>query len=428
MNIVYIHTHDSGRYFQPYGHSIPSPNIMKLAEQGVLFRNAYCASPGCSPSRSAMLTGMSAHSCGMLGLAHRGFKLNDYNKHLVAYLNQHGYETALCGFQHEAPQKEWIAYQEILHNRDEPEVSGEAFKAWDIENAHSAANFIKKRHNKPFFLSYGMMNTHRPFPEADPGINPDYVMPPFPVCDRPENRVDTTAFISSVKIADMCAGIVLDAIKESGMEEDTIVVFTTDHGAPFPKMKCHLYDTGIGVAMIWKCPGKIQSGIVSDGLVSQVDVFPTLCDLLGFKKPDWLEGTSFHSLLLGKTYNIREEVFAELTFHSSYDPMRCIRTERYKLIKYFGSNNRTVHLGGDGGISQKFSEAHGILDHDRDKEMLFDLFLDPVERVNLVSDDRFKDIYIDLSERLHAWMRQTADPILVGTIVPPEGALVNPVK
>ena len=77
MNILYIHTHDSGTYLQPYGHNIPTPNLMKLAREGTLFRHAYCAGPTCSPSRAALLTGMSPHSCGMLGLAHRGFRIND---------------------------------------------------------------------------------------------------------------------------------------------------------------------------------------------------------------------------------------------------------------------------------------------------------------------------------------------------------------
>jgi N-sulfoglucosamine sulfohydrolase len=93
-NILYIHSHDTGRYIQPYGHNIPTPHIQKMAEEGVLFRKAFCAAPTCSPSRAALLTGQSAHSSGMLGLAHRGFSLNDYDQHLANYLKKQGYETA----------------------------------------------------------------------------------------------------------------------------------------------------------------------------------------------------------------------------------------------------------------------------------------------------------------------------------------------
>ncbi len=82
-NILYIHSHDTGRYVQPYGHQVPTPNIQLLADQGVLFREAFCAAPTCSGSRASLLTGQYCHNNGMLGLAHRGWELNDYRQHLV---------------------------------------------------------------------------------------------------------------------------------------------------------------------------------------------------------------------------------------------------------------------------------------------------------------------------------------------------------
>ena len=82
-NIVYMHSHDTGRHIEPYGHPVPAPNLMQLARKGVLFRKAFCAAPTCSPSRAALLTGQCAHSSGMIGLAHRGLALNDYSQHLV---------------------------------------------------------------------------------------------------------------------------------------------------------------------------------------------------------------------------------------------------------------------------------------------------------------------------------------------------------
>src|SRR6188472_1598158 len=99
-NVLYLHSHDTGRYLQPYGHGCETPNLQRLAEQGVLFRNAYSAAPTCSPSRAALLTGQSPHSAGMLGLAHRGFRLHDPTQHLAAVLRDNGYRTALAGMQH----------------------------------------------------------------------------------------------------------------------------------------------------------------------------------------------------------------------------------------------------------------------------------------------------------------------------------------
>jgi len=113
MNIVYMHTHDSGRFIDPYGFNIGTPAIQSLAEEGTLFRQAFSTAPTCSPSRASLLTGMNPHSCGMIGLAHRGFGLNDYSKHIVKQLNNEGFETALCGIQHVAHPAEKIGYKKI---------------------------------------------------------------------------------------------------------------------------------------------------------------------------------------------------------------------------------------------------------------------------------------------------------------------------
>ena len=97
LNILYIHSHDTGRYVQPYGYAVETPRIQQLAEEGVLFRQAFCANPTCSASRSVLLTGRYAHSNRMIGLAHRGSRLNDYRQHLASFLSRNGYETALSG-------------------------------------------------------------------------------------------------------------------------------------------------------------------------------------------------------------------------------------------------------------------------------------------------------------------------------------------
>src|SRR5215468_12267231 len=99
-NILYIHSHDTGRYLQPYGHAVPAPNLQRLANQGVLFRKAFNAAPTCSPSRASLLTGMCPHSNGMFGLAHRAFVLNDYRQHILHTLRPAGYYSALFGVQH----------------------------------------------------------------------------------------------------------------------------------------------------------------------------------------------------------------------------------------------------------------------------------------------------------------------------------------
>lgn len=431
MNILYMHTHDSGRYIQPYGYAVSTPNLQQLAEEGTLFRHCYCAGPTCSPSRAGLLTGMSAHSSGMIGLAHRGFGLKDYSRHLARFLSSNGYETALCGVQHEASWKRRneLGYEKILEKPNPDKDKG--FAASDLFNANQAAEYLldkKDRKGKPFFLSFGMINTHRDYPEVAQDINPNYVIPPLPMLDTADNRKDFAAFMTAVRSVDKCAGIVLDALKQSGMEDDTIVIFTTDHGISFPKMKCNLYDTGIGVSLIMKFAGSKRKGVALDTLVSQIDVFPTLCDMLGLEKPDWLEGNSIKPVLDGETDKIRDEIFSEVTYHAAYEPMRCIRTERYKLIKYYDNHNSYVPANIDDSISKSFYVDHGYLDARRDMEELFDLYLDPMERVNLVCDERYGEVYKNLSARLEKWMSETNDPLLKGGKVPkPEGATANKV-
>ncbi len=419
-NILYIHTHDTGRYIQPYGHQIPTPNLMQLAEEGTLFRHAYNAAPTCSPSRAALLTGMAPHSCGMIGLAHRGFSLNDYNQHLAPFLGANGFETVLCGVQHEARTPEMIGYDRILP------TSGKDQTEQDLSGAAAAVEYIKGQPPQPFFLSFGMHNTHREFPDIDPETNPNYVQPPFPMADTKENREDMAAFISSAKVADRCVGMVLEALEEAGLKDETLVIFTTDHGIAFPKMKCNLYDTGMGVSLIFRYPGNPKQGQVIDGMVSHVDVFPTLCDMFDLEQPEWLQGFSILPLLTGEKEEIRDELFCEVTYHAAYEPMRCVRTRRYKLIKLFDEHDGHVPANIDDSLSKSFLVDNGLLELKRDKVMLFDLYHDPVERVNLVNDPRYQEVYEELSARLDAWMQRTDDPLLQGGRVPkPEGAVAN---
>lgn len=432
MNLLYIHTHDTGRLIQPYGYAVPTPNLQQLAVEGTIFRHAYCAGPTCSPSRAALLTGMAPHSCGMLGLTHRGFQLKDPNQHLAQYLRQNGYETVLSGIQHEAKLAETLGYLTILGDQNyamrdlmkDPDFTSEDR---DEANARRVADYLRTKKEGSFFISFGMFNTHRPFPKMREKINPNYVAPPFTSYDIAGNRADMAEFIYSAGVADRCVGIVLEALRESGREEETLVLFTTDHGASFPEGKCNLYDTGIGVALIIKFPGNKMAGEAVDAMVSQIDVFPTLCDLLALEKPSWLQGKSFYPILNGEREEIRESLFSEVTFHASYEPMRCIRTKRYKLIKYYGEHEGHVPANTDGSHPKEFLLEHGYLKQTRDRELLFDLFLDPLERLNKAYDPGYRGVFDDLSGRLSSWMRETDDPLRFGRVPKPPGAMINKV-
>lgn len=170
-NIVYIHSHDSGRYLSPYGQSVPTPNLQRLAQEGILFRKAFSAAPTCSPSRAALLTGLYPHSSGMLGLAHRGFSLNDYQQHIVHTLKPAGYTSVLAGLQHVAKVPETIGYDKILPHKD---VSA-------VHVAPAAVEFLDSRPTSPFFLDIGFFETHREYPEATAEDKANYSPLPRPI-------------------------------------------------------------------------------------------------------------------------------------------------------------------------------------------------------------------------------------------------------
>lgn len=431
MNIIYMHTHDSGRYLSPYGYNIPTPAIMKFAKEATVFRQCYCAGPTCSPSRAGLLTGYCPHENGMQGLASRGFQLNDYSHHLANYLGKNGYYTALCGIQHEAPDYHMIGYDEIVgsqdFNMDQTEASMEE---WDYANTKEACAFLKRRSKedeKPFFLSMGWFNTHREYPRADQEINPDYLAAPAPLYDCDVNRRDMADYCQSAKVVDNCFEEIMTCLEETKLRQNTLIILTTDHGIAFPRMKCTLYDTGIGVAFIIDYPGNPKKGKATDALMSQLDVFPTVCELAGIPIPPWVAGRSILPFMEGKAEKIRDEIYAEVTYHAAYEPKRCIRTERYKLIRIFDYHNGVVPANIDEAISKDFLVENGYLEKKRVKEYLFDLWLDPYERENLTDNEKYADVYNDLSVKLENWMKQTNDPILkYGSRVPkPKGARIN---
>lgn len=428
MNILYIHTHDSGRCFSPYGYAVPTPNIERLADEGVTFRQAFCANPTCSPSRVAMLTGQYAHSAGMLGLSHRGFAMSDHHHHLTHVLAANGYETVLSGVQHEA-EIDKLAYQRILRNEAYQQEPGYTFTVSDYASARQAADYLKNEapSDKPFFLSVGFVNTHRKFPPPAEDIRPGRLRPPEGMPDTAANREDMAGLATALRVVDNCVGIVLDALESSAHRDNTLVLFTTDHGIAYPRYKCTLYDGGIGVAMIWRIPRLPHPGRTIDALVSQVDVFPTLCELTGIAPPDWLQGTSLCPLLYEKQDSVRDEVFAEVNFHAAYEPIRCIRTQRYKYIRYGDATRHTpVPSNIDDGIAKEFVVRHGFLEKEVPREQLYDLALDPGEWVNLAQEPDMASVLEELRTRLQTWQAATADPLLdTETLALPSGAAAN---
>jgi len=426
LNILYIHTHDTGRYIQPYGYAVPTPNLMDFSRRGTVLRQAFSCAPTCSPSRSALLTGKVPHSCGMLGLAHLGFSLPDYRQHLVQHLNRCGYRTVLCGIQHEAADVAAIGYRTVLGEFSHRGKAGRAgVVERDLASARKAARYLHSVTKGPIFLSYGMFSTHRRFPQIDDPAPTRTIRPPSGLPDHPAVRADFAAYVRSAAVADRCFGIVMDALEDSVIRDNTLVIFTTDHGIAFPGMKCTLFDGGIGVSLLIDFPGNPSRGRVVDALVSHLDLVPTICELARLEQPQGLEGRSLLPLLRADQETVRDEVFAEINYHVAYEPMRCIRTPRYKLIRYFGDYDRGIRANCDDSPTKDVFLENGHFQRPRDREMLFDLYFDPGERRNLAGDQDYQSVFRDLNGRLQNWMKQTEDPLLQGEVPRPQGAIVG---
>jgi arylsulfatase A-like enzyme len=404
-NIVYLHSHDTGRHIQPYGHQVPTPNIQRLADQGLLFRQAFSAAPVCSGSRAALLTGEYSHTNGMLGLAHRGYRLADYDHHLVHTLRDAGYTSTLIGEQHVSADPLDIGYDHVVELR--------SHQASEV--APAAAQAIRET-GGPSFWSVGFFETHRDFFEPTSVRDALYSLPPANLPDTPVTRRDMAAYKASARALDQGVGTVLDAIED----ENTLVIFTTDHGLAFPGAKATLTDRGIGVLLIVRGPGGFSGGRVSDALVSQVDVFPTICDLVGIEPPPWVRGRSLLPLARREADEVNEAVFAEITFHAAYEPQRAVRTRRYKYIRRY---ERPVIANIDDSPSKDYLLAHGLAERDAPSEQLYDLVFDPNEAHDIAGSE--PAIAAELRARLQAWMEETGDPLLSGPVAPAPGTEYN---
>jgi len=437
-NILYLHSHDTGRYIEPYGFAVKTPHLQHFAERGVLFQNAFCAAPTCSPSRAALLTGQYPHQNGMIGLCHRGGRLRDPGQHLANFLKSHGYATALSGIQHvtersDPRQIHELGYEDWLTEGEYPEAPDmESRQEW---YAQQAADFIRKAdRSRPFFLDCGFFLTHRAgqggTPEQwhttrnAPEGDPRYVRPPGILPNTPETRRDFADFGVAVNLLDSAMGQVLDALDSEGLAGNTLVIITTDHGLAYPKMKCNLTVHGTGVMLMMRGPGGLEGGKVVDHLASHVDVFPTICDVAGLPAPDWLEGKIL-TPSINEDKSVRDAAFAEVNWHAAPEPMRSVRTQRYNYIRRFTPHTAPVWPNCDDSVSKSCLREAGWEHRHNEMETLHDLIFDPCEVANVAKDPAYSSVLEELRARLHTWMKETEDPLLQGRLDPWPGSTQN---
>ena len=430
-NILLIHCHDLGRYLGCYGADIETPAIDALAASGACFENHFVTAPQCSPSRGSLMTGRHPHVNGLMGLAHGNWELHDDERILPQYLGEAGYETHLFGLQHITGDTDRLGYDHV-HSEGNlyPGVSPSVHEANRARNVASvvASTFERGAFDAPMFASIGFFECHR-VNEAetdrysfDPShyetADPDEIRPLAYLPDRRGIRQDLAEMCGMVEAIDDAVGTIDDALTERGLDEETLVIFTTEHGIAFPRAKGSCYDAGIEAALLLRCPGVTAAGSRYDDLVSNVDVLPTILDLLECDVPDAVQGRSLYPRLRGETDDSRDHVIASMTWHDMYNPVRAIRTNRYKYIRNFWHLPK-VYLTADIFASEagrEVREAYGV--PPRPYEELYDLRETPQEDTNVAQEPRYQDVRTDLARTLESWMDATDDPVLDSPVEP----------
>ncbi|MGF3056777.1 sulfatase family protein [Microbacterium sp. YY-01] len=420
-NIVLIHVHDLGRWLSCYDKpSVPSPNLQQFADEGIVFEKAFSTAPLCTPARSSLFTGLSPHANGLMGLAHAGWRYRPGVRTLPELVSGAGYDTALIGLQHEDPDPLVLGFDH---------VGGVGFLPHADAVVDESVQWLADRNDSaPFLLAVGLWEVHRPWASADyPAVDPSTVEVPDYLPDTAESREDIAAMYGSIAFMDHHVGRLLQALAQHPDAENTLVIFTTDHGAAFPGAKGTLYDPGVEVAFIVRPPAPWgASPRRVSAQVSHLDIVPTVLELAGEELPDELEGESLlPHLQPNNVPDAADErvadrlLFLEKTYHDGYDPIRAVRSARWKYIRNFGEGLPRLKLSLD--LEQSMTRR-GMGDEHlaaRAERELYDLAADPAEKVNVAGESAARLVIDELDAALMQWMRSTDDPLLRGPISPP---------
>ncbi len=315
------------------------------------------------------------------------------------------------------------------HISDEPTVIGyDEVVEVDTHHASEIVPIALDRlasTEQPFFLSVGFFETHRDFGAPTSVRDSLYSQPPPNLPDTPVTRAEMAAFKASARSLDQGIGAVLNGLHQLGLNDNDLDRLHHRPRAGVPGREGDAVRRGTGVMLLMRGPGGLAGGKVYDSMVSQLDLYPTLCELAGIESPGHLQGTSLMPLVRGEVESLHQEVFTEVTYHAAYEPQRAVRTERWKYIRRFGSYPYTVLANCDDSASKELLVERGWGEELVDPEQLYDLALDPQEAHNLVDDPNRAQVLEEMRERLERWMKETEDPLLEGPVEAPAGAFFN---
>lgn len=404
-NIIWLIADDQGdRDLGCYGHpSIRTENLDRIASQGVRFTNSFVTTSSCSPSRSSTFTGRYPHSIRAEDLhvpIPEGVNL------LPSYLKKLGYYSASVGKFHMGGNAE--AQFDIVDNK--------------IGNWKAVLENIPQ--DQPFFLSVGFYDPHRSYSAGtidDPADLSAIVVPPY-LPDTDEVRGDLAMYYDEVTRLDRVTGELDNWLDANGLKENTIVVFFSDNGMPFPRAKTSCYDSGCRTPMIVRWPGRFPQGAVCDELFSLVDLVPSMLGLLGLDIPEDIEGIDQSSLFAKPlSEGAREFVHLETNWHDLDDHVRAVRDKRFKYIRnYFPRQMLSVPLDVLESPSYKSllterdagrltREQMRLFMVPRASEEFYDTEADPWEFTDIHADEHYRDRFELLAAECDRWTAETDD-------------------
>ena len=411
--------HDVGAYGAS---DVRTPNLDKLAKEGMKFEYAFAASPTCSPSRAAMFTGLYPMRNG----AHANHSLiREGVRTLPQYMKELGYRVVLAGKTHIGP-REQFPFEFLANSNIMP--PGKKHVLWTDLNT-AAVDELLASHDKakPLCLIVASHSPHVYWPEKTDYQSADVKLPPY-LLDTPETRVARTRYYGDVTHMDDQVGEVRASLEKHGYAPDTLFMFTSDQGAQFPFAKWNLYDAGIRVPLIVAWPGKVKAATTTRAMVSLIDLLPTMMEAAGASSPPGeLDGKSFMPVLRGhEPDRHRDATFAVHTGDAKMNrtPMRSVRTDRYKYIANLKPETRyTTHISdaNDGReywvtwekLAESDGRAAGFVKRYRQRpaEELYDVESDPYELKNLAGDPRHGKTLAELRERLKQWRLQQGEDL-----------------
>ena len=426
-NVLLLIADDLGMQLGCYGDPVArTPNIDRLAASGTRFTHGFASVSSCSPSRATLLTGMPTHQCGQYGLAHAEHNFYSFRKvkGLPALLAPAGYRSGVIAKLHVQPKEVYPFDIEVPGNGRNP-----------VQIAEQAKKFFADTGDRPFFLLVGFTDPHRAgkgfanenkYPPSVPAVkfDPKSLPLPYHLPDTPEARADLAEYYQSVARLDHGVGLVLQELDAAKKADDTLVIFLSDNGIPFPGAKTTLYDAGVHLPLIVRRPGQ-KAGVVTSAMASWTDVAPTALEWAGVKKPAEVPGRSLLPVLDAEKADGWDTVFASHQFHevTMYYPMRMVRTRTHKYVLNLAPGLEYPHaadLWGSPtwqGILTRGDKMMGTKEVSaflrRPREELYDLTSDPHELRNLAADPAHAKTREELRGKLAAWRKQTADPWLI---------------